>query len=393
MAPRLTPRTGSDTALRLLAERMESLEQHCLTDLLAALQDVRGGDLSTQVTPVTTHIDETFGNADVQRLVETFNRMLTKAQAAIEGYNAVRERLQAALGDDSCLEDLQARLQSLDRVCLTGLATGLDAIAQGDLTIEVIPVTTPLEARPGRRLGELGEIFNSMLGKAQGGVASYEHMRAETTQMITQLAATADSLSGSAGRLAVIADETGRAVGEIAGTIEAVAQGSSEQAQAAQGVSGAVDTAAEVVTGLGAKSEEIGQIVDTIGGIASQTNLLALNAAIEAARAGELGRGFAVVADEVRKLAESSQDSASSIAQIITDIQKQTGTAVTAMQAVRGDVVSVATISEQNAAAAEEVSATTEETAASTEQVASASEEVAQAAQRVNDLVSRFRVD
>ena len=392
MAPLSTGRGAPGDVNRQLLERLESLEANCMTGLLAGLEAMQRGDLTVEVRPVTRHIDATGGSAEIQAMVRVFNAMLTKAQAAVEGYNVVRERLRAALGDQSCLEDLEQRLASLDQNCLTGLAAGMNAVAEGDLTVEVIPVTTPIQAAPGQRLGDLGEIFNGMLAKAQAGVGSYEHMRSETGQMVTQLAATAEVLSGSSERLASISEETGRAVGEISATIEAVAQGSSEQAQAAQGVSEAVGAASTVVTGLGEKSEEIGQIVDTIGGIASQTNLLALNAAIEAARAGDLGRGFAVVADEVRKLAENSQDSASSIASIISDIQRQTASAVAAMEAVKGDVVSVASISEENAAAAEEVSATTQQTAASTEQVATASEEVADAAQKLTGLISHFRV-
>ena len=41
--------------------------------------------------------------------------MLAKAQTALEGYNSVRETMRAALGDESCLEGLQARLNSLIR--------------------------------------------------------------------------------------------------------------------------------------------------------------------------------------------------------------------------------------------------------------------------------------
>jgi methyl-accepting chemotaxis protein len=72
---------------------------------------------------------------------------------------------------------------------------------------------------------------------------------------------------------------------------------------------------------LARKSGEIGGILKTITGIADQTNLLALNAAIEAARAGEHGRGFAVVAEEVRKLAEESGGSATTIAELVQEIQ------------------------------------------------------------------------
>lgn len=94
-----------------------------------------------------------------------------------------------------------------------------------------------------------------------------------------------------------------------------------------------VHNSSRLVLRLGERSGEIGQIIDTISQIANQTNLLALNAAIEAARAGEQGRGFAVVAEEVRKLAEESQQSAKRIANMIGEVQAETGAAVTAMDA------------------------------------------------------------
>lgn len=244
---------------------------------------------------------------------------------------------------------------------------------------------------------------------------------------IQQIAVNANEVSSSAEQTATAAIEGSNAINSA---IEQMAN-----------IEKTVTASAEAVEKLGLRSKEIGHIVEMISGIAGQTNLLALNAAIEAARAGEQGRGFAVVAEEVRKLAEQSQEATKKIADLIGEIQSETGRAVEAMntgtkevksgsgvvavagqsfeqivalinqvtEQVRGIstniqhmakgsqavVVSVNEITETSkntVGQTQSISAATEEQSASMQEIASSSQALAKLAEELQEAVNVFRV-
>ncbi|MGO9788427.1 MAG: HAMP domain-containing protein, partial [Solirubrobacteraceae bacterium] len=186
---------GAAEVRRQLIERLHSLDENCLQNLVNGVTAATKGDLTVEVIPVTRPIDARTSDPEFAELASVFNSMLSKAQAALAGYNELREQLREALGDQSCLEGLTDRLHSLSDRCLAGLGAGLQAAAAGDLTVEALPVTKPLEVRSGARIGELGEVFNTMLGQAQGGLRSYNEMRGELAAMIRQIGGTANQVS------------------------------------------------------------------------------------------------------------------------------------------------------------------------------------------------------
>jgi len=79
---------------------------------------------------------------------------------------------------------------------------------------------------------------------------------------------------------------------------------------------------------LGERSQEISGIVDIINSFSERTHVLAINASMEAVNSGAAGKGFAVVAQEVQRLADNSRTATSQIANLIGNIQVETGDAI-----------------------------------------------------------------
>ncbi|WP_421169605.1 methyl-accepting chemotaxis protein [Aeromonas dhakensis] len=233
---------------------------------------------------------------------------------------------------------------------------------------------------------------------------------ASATQEIAGNAEFAATTSGDAVKLAVSGQsQVGQSQRSITGLADEVAD------------------ASQIIVELDAHAQKISGILATISGIAEQTNLLALNAAIEAARAGEQGRGFAVVADEVRVLSRRTHDSTDEIQQMIETLQQTTRRAVGGMETSRqlaGTSVedaesanqslarineaigSISDMATQIAAAAEEQTSVTSEISRNTENIRhvsqklaeQANQEAAQAAElkglteRLEQEIGRFRL-
>ena len=380
---------GERSSIEDLQARLDSLTFNCLTGLTDGLASMQRGDLTVSITPVTTPIGTGPGLA-LGALAATFNSTLAKMQDSIEHYNGMRDGFAGILGDQSSLGAIQTRLDSLTDNCLAGLTEGLGRMAQGDLTHEVVPVTTPVTTAPGLALGSLATTFNTTLERMQSSIGDYNRTRGQLGETMDEIREMAGGLAAASEEMTATAEETGSAVDGIAQLMVGVAEGAGRQDQMIASASTVGDEAVGLATEARSVAERGVELTVEIASIASQTNLLALNAAIEAARAGDQGRGFAVVADEVRKLAESasvaSDQTRSAFTALADSIDRTSGCVDQLATATR----EVAQVTRETRDAAEQVSSATQQTSAASEEVAASSEQLARTAERLSTSVERF---
>ena len=361
-------------------------------------------DLKGQMGEIARALDA-FGKGGATFMEQVKDRNRLEAEAAAQRVQMEEERQRH--------EAAAARAAAEQAIVVEALATGLENLANGDLTYRITedfaPAYKKLRDDFHAAIEHLRDAMKVIVVNAQGIRTSAEEMSQAS-----------DDLSRRTEQQAASLEETAAALDEITATVRKTADGATHAIQVVTTAkadaerSGAVTRGAIAAMGeIESSARQITQIIGVIDEIAFQTNLLALNAGVEAARAGDAGRGFAVVASEVRSLALRSAEAAKEIkglislsaAQVTSGVALvgQTGEALEGIAAkvgqIDGVVAEIATAAREQATALNEVNSAinlmdqvTQQNAAMVEESTAASHALATEADELGRLVSRFRV-
>ncbi len=232
---------------------------------------------------------------------------------------------------------------------LESYITTLDAVAEGNLNVQVKRPSVDEQTREGQVILRMGDAMERMTKRIQRVIKGVK-------EAIDQLDADTEEILGATARQISMANEQDAVVTETTATVNEVRATVTETAERAQSVAetaqvsvdisrSGIDSVQETVSGmntirqrvediadnilvLSEHTQQIGEIIAAVNNLADQSRMLALNASVEAARAGEEGKGFAVVAMEVRNLADQNRDATVQVREILGEIQRATNAAV-----------------------------------------------------------------
>jgi methyl-accepting chemotaxis protein len=287
-----------------------------LNQLAQRMGALAGGDIAVEIDGQNRR-DEV---GTMARAVQVFK---DNAVALKESEAQTEAQRRAAEEERARNEALRAEAARQVQRVVTGLGSGLERMARGDLTYRITDEFVD-------EYKKVREDFNAAIDQLQDTIKSIAQSSSEVSNAASEISASTSDLSQRTEEQAASLEETSASMEQMSVTVKKNAENAAQANQFANETAVVADRGGAVVAQavdamarIEGSSRKISDIISVIDEIARQTNLLALNAAVEAARAGEAGRGFAVVASEVRSLAQRSSQAAKDIKDLITNSSTQ----------------------------------------------------------------------
>ncbi len=308
-------------------------ELHSMIAYLAAMADtasrIADGDLTSTVEP----------KSERDQLGIAFQRM--------------NSNLRVALGDQSSLVQVAGRLNDLNDT-LGELELALTSMRNSDLTVPVEFSLTPIESESGEPIGELAELFNSMLARVESAISAYNVVREDLQEKLGDHS----SLAPLSRRLESLRTET---LTDLHNALRAMSEGDLR-----------VEVAMSEEPIVAADGESLGQMAEvfneTLQSVRESITSYNESRARVVAMLDEISRNSEALSTATTEMAQTSEEQGRAIEEIATAIN------------------TVAAGAEQQVRSVDDARRITDELAAASRLSAESADETAKAAARAREL-------
>ena len=207
---------------------------------------------------------------------------------------------------------IQRTSVSLADNCATWLADALRAVADGDLSVKVTPVTPPIERHSKDELGQLAATTNALRNKIVACMTAYEEGRSGLQQIVTEVRTAAGTVAHTSQQLGAASGQTSAAVQQVTQAIQNVASGAQETSRSAQTSSDAVEQLAQVIDSVARGAQEQARQIQ----IASETT------AQMAVRIDRVAGNAQAVAQVSLRTRESAESGARAVRETVDGMQE-----------------------------------------------------------------------
>jgi methyl-accepting chemotaxis protein len=173
---------------------------------------------------------------------------------------------------------------------LPALAAAAAALADGDLTQEVVVTAEPIPVGGRDELGRMAEDMNRMIGALGQAGGAFGAMTLRLREVVREIQSSAAGIAAAGEQVGTATAQNGVAVQQVSQAIDNVARGSQDASRAAESTTDAVTQLRQVIDGIAR-------------GAADQ----ARQAQEVSATAGQMAAGVAQVADDAQEVTATSE--------------------------------------------------------------------------------------
>lgn len=317
--------------------------------------------------------------------IRSADHVQAMVDAAVAGDLSKRISAENTSGVFAKLSSGMNQLMNVNEQVVVDMQRVLGAISRGDLTQKISnnyqgdydQLKNDMNATVSQLTQIISRVKNSaaFISESSGQLLSTNQLLSEKAE---EGASQAGIASEAAQSIMLNVNGVAGAASEMEGSVKLIGKSVREAVDVAIQAVDLAETTDSQVRKLTTSSSDIGNVIKVINSIAEQTNLLALNATIEAARAGDAGKGFAVVANEVKDLAKETAKATEEIAQKITAIQTDSGSAVKAIGDISKIIETISDYQNSIAQSVDQASKTTLQISGNAAEAARGNDEITQ---------------